>query len=117
MFYDANLPVLLTSESVCIMKDDEAIKIGERMSNGLWSIGLSSPPTHPTAQPQTSTPHTFSAYDTNSKKELVMFLQKAVFSHVPSTWIRAIDADFFTTWPGLTSTLVRNHLPKSIIIA
>jgi hypothetical protein len=30
------------------------------------------------------------------------------------TWIKAIEAGHFTTWPGLTADLVRKHLPKSI---
>ena len=30
------------------------------------------------------------------------------------TWCKAIDAGSFTTWPGLTSKLVRKHLPASI---
>ena len=28
------------------------------------------------------------------------------------TWTKAIDAGYFATWPGLTSELVRKHLPK-----
>jgi hypothetical protein len=33
---------------------------------------------------------------------------------VPSTWIQAIEKGHFATWPGLTASLVRKHLPKSI---
>ena len=31
-----------------------------------------------------------------------------------ATWCDAIDRGYFITWPGLTSTLVRKHLPKDI---
>jgi hypothetical protein len=39
------------------------------------------------------------------------------FSPATSTWTDAIDAGFFTTWPGLTAALVRKHLPKSLATA
>ena len=35
-------------------------------------------------------------------------------SPVVSTWIKAIDNNQFTTWPGLTAELVCKHLPLSI---
>ena len=34
-----------------------------------------------------------------------------------STWTSAITSGFFATWPGLTSALVRKHLPKSLATA
>jgi hypothetical protein len=49
--------------------------------------------------------------------DLVHYLHRACFSPVVKTWTQAIDAGFFTTWPGLTSALVRKHLPKSIATA
>jgi hypothetical protein len=32
----------------------------------------------------------------------------------PGTWIKAIKAGQFTTWPALTEELVRKHLPKEV---
>ena len=52
-----------------------------------------------------------------TKADLVQYLHRAAFSPVVSTWTRAIDAGFFATWPGLTSDLVRKHLPKSLATA
>jgi len=40
-------------------------------------------------------------------------LHKAAFSPVKSTWIQAINAGFFTTWPNLTADLVEKHLETS----
>ena len=37
-----------------------------------------------------------------------------MWNPVPETWIAAIDAGFFATWPGLTSTLIKKHLTKRI---
>jgi hypothetical protein len=45
---------------------------------------------------------------------LVHYFHHACFSPVIKTWTQAIDTGFFTTWPSLTSALVRKHLPKSI---
>ena len=33
------------------------------------------------------------------------------------TWTASITSGFFTTWPGLTSALVRKHFPKSLATA
>ena len=46
--------------------------------------------------------------------DLVSFLHGACFAPVVSTWIKAINNGHFTTWPGLTSDLVRKYLPPSI---
>jgi hypothetical protein len=44
----------------------------------------------------------------------VRFLHAAAFSPVQETWLKAIWAGHFATWPGLTEDLVRKHLPKEI---
>ena len=49
-----------------------------------------------------------------TKKDLVIFLHAAAFSPSISTWCDAIDKGYFATWPGLTSSLVRKHLPKQM---
>jgi hypothetical protein len=42
-----------------------------------------------------------------------MFYHAAAGYPVPSTWIKAIQAGNYTTWPALTATLITKHLPKS----
>jgi hypothetical protein len=44
-----------------------------------------------------------------TKQDLILYLHRAAFSPVVSNWTKAINAGFFTTWPGLTSGLVRKH--------
>lgn len=44
-------------------------------------------------------------------RDLIKYLHAACFSPVPSTWIQAIKANNFITWPGLTIQLVKKHLP------
>ena len=46
-------------------------------------------------------------------QDLVQYLHGACFSPVKSTWIKAIRNNNFTTWPGLTESLVNQHLPLS----
>ena len=52
-----------------------------------------------------------------TKAELVQFLHRCAFSPVVHTWTKAIDARYFATWIGLTSELVRKHLPKLLATA
>ena len=52
-----------------------------------------------------------------TKAYLVQFLYHSAFISVVSTWTKAIDDGYFTTWPILTSKLLHKHLPKSLAIA
>lgn len=53
----------------------------------------------------------------NSKSKLATFFHQCCFSPVPATWIKAIQAGYFATWPGLTVDLNNKHLPKSMATA
>ena len=53
----------------------------------------------------------------STKSDIMQYLNWAAFSPVVSTWTTAITAGFFTTLPGITSALVRKHLPKSLATA
>ena len=57
---------------------------------------------------------TNSAYHMSTLPALVQFLHRAYFRPVVDTCYKAIDAGYFTNLPGLTSMLVRKHLPASI---
>ena len=48
-----------------------------------------------------------------TRKNLAKYLHAACFSPVKSTWEKAIDNKNFITWPGLTTSLVRQQLPLS----
>ena len=49
-----------------------------------------------------------------TKKDLVTFLHGAMWSPVPSTWIKAVKNTHFRIWPGLTAALITKHLQPSI---
>ena len=55
-----------------------------------------------------------SAYHQNTKQELAIYLHAAAGYPPKTTFCRAIDDGFYATWPGLTSELIRKHLPKSV---
>jgi hypothetical protein len=56
--------------------------------------------------------HTTLAHDTISHR--IAFYHAAYYSPILSTWCAFIDADHFTTWPGLASAAVKKHLPSSM---
>jgi hypothetical protein len=47
----------------------------------------------------------------------VDYLHRACFSSIKSTWLKAISAGYFSTWPGLTASLVIKHLQKLVATA
>ena len=49
-----------------------------------------------------------------TKHDLAKYLHAACFAPVQSTWIRAIENNHFSTWPGLSVELIKKHLPKSV---
>ena len=50
----------------------------------------------------------------NSKQDLAAFLHACTFSPQPSTLLQAIEHGHLTSWSGLTSSLFKKHLPKSL---
>ena len=46
-------------------------------------------------------------------QQLARYLHACCFSPVKSTWLKAIQKGHFHSWPGLTTKLVRRHLPLS----
>jgi hypothetical protein len=88
-------------------------------SNGMWLVDIEPsgspmvlPDPHPTYKRLAN-----SAYELKTKVALIEFLHRACFSPSISTWVQAIEQNFFTTWPGLTAEAVRNCLPKSLATA
>ena len=52
-----------------------------------------------------------------TKADLASFLHGAMGSVAPSTWIKGIRNNQFTTWPGLTEKLVKKKLIPTIATA
>jgi hypothetical protein len=104
-----------TKRDVTILDGENVILQGQRDPvTGLWQIALKQPAgdSNPPSQLLRHTAN--SVYELTKQRDIVRYLHQAACNPVPSTWIPAIDAGFFATWPGLTTTLVRKHLPKSL---
>ena len=95
-----------TKNTMTITKNDSIILSGNRNhNNGMWYVPL--PQNHPCETANVVT-------KLHPTSELIKFLHAAAFSPSPSTWIKAIKAGFFSTWPNLTAEHVTKYLPKSI---
>ena len=49
-----------------------------------------------------------------TKVQLAQYLYATCLSPSVTTWTKAINNNQFITWPGLTSKLIHNYLPKSL---
>ncbi len=52
-------------------------------------------------------------YDIPSINQTIKYLHAAAGYPVKDTWVKAINAGNYTTWPGLTATVARKHFPES----
>ena len=100
-----------TKNKVYITKDKAVQLTGHRNhNNGLWNIPLA-----PTSNRETHTEMANGVIsDHNTKLELAAFNHGTLFSPRPSTLLRAIKLNYLVTFPGLTESLIRKHLPKSL---
>ena len=108
-FWGSNFTAFFHKFHVQLNRDDITITGQRDPITGLYYIDLPEPPhVAPTKL------HNFacSAYEMKTKAELVQYLHWFSFIPVVRTWTKAIDAGYFATWTGLTSDLVRKHLPK-----
>ena len=114
-FCDNGFEAHFDATHVRIMRDSTIALQGDRdASTGLWTIGLQPDVPRPS---HTSLQLANNVHDLQRKRDIVKYLHRACFSPVPSTWLKAIEAGNFTTWPGLTTELVKKHLNKSIATA
>ena len=90
------------------------IHISRDSSNGLYYMDLNPQSSSPASGTGSITHTANSAYSVTTKRDLVQYLHRVDFSPVVSTWTKAIDTGYFSTWTGLTSKLVRNYLPLSL---
>ena len=129
---DANCTVLFSKAAVTIFDPQgKPLLQGWRDRHGakLWRFAL-----RPTTAPQAhsssvateqayvamaapsieaSNLHAFSAYDLPSVEALVRYLHAAAGFPVKSTWLDAIKAGNFASWPGLTYRNASKYCPSS----
>jgi hypothetical protein len=135
---DAGCEAKFDNQKVVITKNNINLLRGQRdRCTGLWRIPLTNneestitsnrptmecnnattiPPNQMHSKPDATIGHNtvcYNAYQHHKIPELIQYLHAAAFSPVPSTWIAAIQREYYQSWPGLTAAAVRKHLPKS----
>eukprot|EP00804_Cyclotella_cryptica_P001830 CCRYP_018403-RA/>CCRYP_018403-RA protein AED:0.65 eAED:0.23 QI:0/0/0/1/1/1/2/0/799 len=115
---DNGCHVIFTKKDCKVYRKAELMLEGKRHpATGLWVVPTSNHKI--SAKPNTAfTSHAaHNAYQTSSRAKLVQFLHQCAFSPPPSTWIKAINNNQFSSWPGLTADAVRRYLPDSTATA
>ena len=101
---DHNCTATFDKHAVTIHRHNQPILTGPRLPNGLWTIPL----------PQDRTKHhAYTLFTPKTQQHLVQWLHAAALSPSPSTFLDAIQRNFFATWPGLTTNIVRRHLTQT----
>ena len=112
---DDDRVAIFTKFDVKILKHNRFIITGFRdRTNVLWNIPLGPFP------PAQQSPNRYHPNQANgifrqdiTKRKLAQYFHAAVFSPVKSTFISAINNGHFTSWPGLSASLISKHLPQS----
>ncbi len=113
-FCDHGCTALFTSTDVQILVNSTTIIRGSRQpTTRLWTIDLGNQPKAPTSNERILGHAANSAYNLETKSDLVAYLHQCCYSPTTSVWLIAIKRGFFTTWPGLDEIIVQKHLPKS----
>ena len=115
-FCDNGYEIHLTISHIYIthLTDPALSLVGHRdLVSKMWTVNIDNNPNQTAARVQSTRLMANNVYEYKKKKDIVTYLHKAAFSPVKSTWLRAIQAGFYTTWPGLTPELVDKHLDKS----
>ena len=111
---DNDMEIKLTKTNIYIYDQEhkeQPIIIGNRnATNGMWYLDTS----NKKEDENISNHHQAnSVYELRKKKEIIDFLAQAMWNPVPDTWVRAINAGFFATWPGLTADLVKKYYRRT----
>ena len=103
---DHGCDATFTAQDVKITHNDDTLINGKRDDEtGLWTLV--------TKKRQPKQHGANNVHQLESKGNLVKFLHQCCFSPTTTTWLQAVKAGYFATWPGLTCELIQKHLPKS----
>jgi hypothetical protein len=111
---DDDCVALFSKYQVDIIKDGKIIIKGKRnTTNGLWNIPLA--PKSDTSPSSSTKQHLTNSMirSKQTKSGLAAFLHGYAFSPSISTFLVAIRRGHFSSWPGLSESLITKHLKKS----
>ena len=106
---DDDVTAVFSKTAVNLLKNNQIIITGTRLTNGLWSIPLATSSVAPTLHQANG----ILRLDL-PKQELAVFHHVTLGSPVVSTLLRAIRRGHLISFPGLTVELITKHLPKSV---
>ena len=131
-FYEVSLPlvsvgklcvhgmtVMFNKAGVYVFKDGDMILEGRRDPlRNLYLLPVSAGNVAPISRVSRATENlthemAANAYELRAVPALISYLHGCAGYIPKETWIAGIDAGYYVTWPGLTSTRVRKHLQKS----
>ena len=101
---------LFTTDHVVISKNSKPILMGNQSPNRLWTTPVELP-THFNMQANLVYNHLL------LPAQIVQFLHAALFSLATSMLLNAIVKNDLTTWPGLSTKTIQQHLPRSMAMA
>jgi hypothetical protein len=78
-------------------------------TEGLWTVILGNPSEQEGKQEKVN-----NVYNIPSMKEAICYLHAAAGFPVKETWVEAIRAGNFITWPGITVKTVNQHFPELV---
>ena len=103
--------------NVKVIKHNQILIEGERTSNGLWNIPLSSAPASKSkvSQSPIETPAALGVIRLDkTKQELAQYYAATLFNPRKSTLLKALANSNFDSWPDFSQQLIRKHLPNQI---
>ena len=114
---DNNCIAIFSKNDVQIIKQNEIIIKGRRTVNGLWKIPLANNKPSQQSIPSLSQ-HKRVANSIikirTTKGELVQYYAATLIKPTKLILLRVIHKNHFTSWPSLTTKLVKNHLKKRL---
>ena len=117
--YDADCTVTFTRASV-IVRDTRGIPVltrwREHSGPRLWRITLQPEKENLPKMPNTShrtTLEAYSAHELPSVESIIRYFHAAAGYPVRSTWLTAISAGNYLSWPGLTLTNATKYCPSA----
>ena len=115
---DADCTVIFTPAAV-VVRDSRGIPVltgwHENSVPPLWRIALQPDKEHLPKMPNTAhrtTLEAYSAYDLPSVEALIRYFHAASGYPVRSTWLTAISAGNYLSWPGLTLANATKYCPS-----
>jgi hypothetical protein len=107
---DHGCEIVFSAPIVTVRKGGTSLFVGWRdHASGLWRIDLTGQPTNTLSRPNAAN----NVYKKRSISDIIAYLHAACFSPVKDTWLKAIAAGNFSSWPVFSVDNVRKHLAKA----